>query len=91
MDGIADVPLFMIPSIIANELLIEFCSFIVPLKDDVTLLLPLTTLINFSSLVIIRGVSKMVFLTIKSEIILAYLIPPDVSLFWVLVAWDGYS
>ena len=76
---------------IAKELLIEFCSLIVPLKEDVILLLPLTTLSNLSSLVIIRGVSKIVFWTIKSEMILAYLIPPEVSIFCVLVACDGYS
>ena len=60
IDGTALVPLFIIPSIIAKELLIEFCSVIVPPNDDVVFV-KLVTLSNRSSLVIIRGVSKIVF------------------------------
>ena len=87
-DGIADEPLFIIPSIIANDELIFADSTSVPLTDEVIFVWEVT-LINLSSLVIIRGVSKIIFLTINSEIILAYWIPPAVSLFWVVVAMDG--
>ena len=50
----------MIPSMIANDELTTKDSLVVPLTDDVTFV-KFVTLINLSSFVIIRGVSKMMF------------------------------
>ena len=87
-DGTANTPLFIIPSIIAKELLIEFCSTIVPPFEDVTFVFAVTLKLR-SSLFTIRGVSNIIFLTIESVIIFAYLIAPEVSLFCVDVAIEG--
>ena len=59
-EGIEEVPLLTIPCIIANELLINELSASVPENEEVTFSL-LVTFINLSSLVIIRGVSKIIF------------------------------